>query len=242
MKRAYYKWHSQYLDREMEMLVFGHSGARVLMFPTRNAHFYDYEDWRIIDWLRPKIEKGLMQVYCVDSIDEESLYCFWAHPSGRMQRNIQYENYIVYEVLPFTRQLNSNMFMTSAGCSLGAYHAVNIALKHPDHFGKAVGMSGRYDLTLATGSFQDLFDGYYDDMIYSNMPSHYIPHVQDGGYLQRLRKMHIILAIGEEDAFLEDNRHLSNCLSEKGISNELHVWEGEAHSGGAWRRMVDWYI
>ena len=44
MKREYHKWYSPALGRDMELLVFGHGGARVLAFPTRCGRFYEYEE------------------------------------------------------------------------------------------------------------------------------------------------------------------------------------------------------
>ena len=46
------------------------------------------------------------------------------------------------------------------GCSLGAYHAVNIAMRHPHLFRKLAAFSGRYDLTINIEGFPDLFEGY----------------------------------------------------------------------------------
>ena len=74
MNREYHTWFSSNLQREMELLVFGHGGDPVLFFPTRTAHFYDYEDWMVIEALRRKIEAGTIQVYCLDSVDKESFY------------------------------------------------------------------------------------------------------------------------------------------------------------------------
>ncbi len=37
MNREYLRWFSPSLQRDMEMLVFGHAGARVLVFPTSMA-------------------------------------------------------------------------------------------------------------------------------------------------------------------------------------------------------------
>jgi esterase/lipase superfamily enzyme len=34
MNREYYKWYSPCLHRDMELLVFGHAGARALVFST----------------------------------------------------------------------------------------------------------------------------------------------------------------------------------------------------------------
>ncbi len=48
MKREYHKWYSHSLKKEMELLVFGYAGAKVLFFPPRMGRFYDYENWKII--------------------------------------------------------------------------------------------------------------------------------------------------------------------------------------------------
>ena len=242
MHKEYHKWFSQHLQRDMELMIYGHSGARVLFFPTRTARFYDYENWGVIGALREPIENGWLQVYCVDSIDQESFYCFWAHPSGRINRHLQYEKYIIDEVLPLSREKNNNYFMMSVGCSLGAYHAINIAFKYPQHFGKAVGMSGRYDLTCNMGIFADLLHGYRDEQVYLSMPSQYIPNLNDHHILNELRRMDIVFAIGQDDAFIDNNKHLSHHLWQKGVSHDFHVWEGEAHKARFWREMVQWYL
>ena len=84
----------------MELLVFGHAGARVLVFPTRAGRFYDYENWGLVAALRRPLELGAIQLYCVDSIDRESLYAFHRPPWERIARHHQYEGYIIEEVLP----------------------------------------------------------------------------------------------------------------------------------------------
>ncbi len=242
MRRQYHEWMSPALGRRMQLLVFGEAGARVLLFPTRKARFYDYENWGVVEALRPKIESGFLQVYCVDSVDAESLYCAAKHPAERMQRHLQYEQYIVEEVLPLTQATNPDMFLIAAGCSLGAYHAVNLSFRHPELFGKVVGMSGRYDLTQAMATFPDLFQGYVDQNVYLNTPNRFLPNLANEFYLAQLRRLEITLAVGTEDAFLEDNLFLSQLLQEKGITNQLHVWEGEAHNPPAWKQMVDLYL
>ena len=44
MNREYHKQYSQELHREMEMLVFGHGGTPLLVFPTSKGRFFEYED------------------------------------------------------------------------------------------------------------------------------------------------------------------------------------------------------
>jgi esterase/lipase superfamily enzyme len=242
MRREYHDWLSPALGRRMELLVFGEAGARVLFFPTRRARFFDYENWGVVEALRPKIEAGKLQLYCVDSIDGESLYCPEKHPAERIQRHLQYERYILDEVVPLTRQLNPHICLIAAGCSMGAYHAVNLAFRHPHLFGKVVGLSGRYDLTQPMASFRDLFQGYVDEDVYLNTPSRFIPQLDHDFYLSHLRRLDITLAVGEADAFLENNLVLSQQLQEKHIDHQLYVWTGEAHSPLAWQGMVGLYL
>lgn len=242
MKREYHKWHSSSLERDMELLVFGHAGAKVLFFPPRMGRFYDYENWRVIKALQNKIEAGYIQVYCLDSIDTETFYNNWAHPGHRIFRHCLYENYVLNEVFPFMDQLNDNTNVISAGCSLGAYHAVNIAMRHPSKFCKVVGMSGRYDLTFSKAYFDDLMAGYRDDNVYFHMPTQYLKNVEDSVYIEQIKKMDIVLVIGKDDLFLENNYQLKEILDSKGIPYQFYEWEDEAHKAYYWRRMVKIYI
>src|ERR1700754_1527254 len=219
MKRQYHKWYSNHLGREMEMLVFGHAGDPVLFFPTRTARFYDYEDWQVIEALRRKIEAGQIQVYCLDSVDRESFYSHHLHPSQRINRHLQYEQYVLNEVLELIQLKNPHPTVVAAGCSLGAYHAANLAFKYPHLFHKMVGMSGRYDLTTSMEHFDDLFEGYRDENIYYNTPGQFIPNLEDEELIRLLKAMEIIFVVGEKDVFLESNRHISNALWSKGIWN-----------------------
>ncbi len=243
MRRKYHKWFSPHLDRDMELLVFGHAGDPVLFFPTRTARFYDYEDWKVIDALRKKIENGAIQVYCLDSVDRESFYCREIHPAERIIRYLQYEKYVLEEVMGnLIQDSNPHPSIVAAGCSLGAYHAANLAFKHPQLFHKMVGLSGRYDLTTSMEHFDDLFEGYRNETIYFNMPGLFIPNLQAPEIIAQLKKMEIIFVVGEHDVFLENNRIISNNLWEKGIWNALHLWDGESHKARYWRHMVQLYL
>lgn len=242
MKREYHRWWSPRLERDMELLVFGHGGAKVLVFPTRYARFYEYENLRIVDQVRHKVEAGQLQLFCVDSVDSESLYCYWAEPYGRIQRHIQYEEYVLNEVLPFMSSINDHPCTISHGCSLGGYHAANIAIRHPHLFNKLCVFSGRFDLTLEVECFGNLFSGFYNDDIYFHTPSHFLPGLNCENKIGQLQQMDIVLVIGREDPFLHNNLHLSQVLKEKGVSHDLHLWDERAHSGHYWRKMARIYL
>ncbi|TSJ40488.1 esterase [Mucilaginibacter corticis] len=242
MNREYHKWYSGRLQRDMELLIFGHAGRAVLFFPTRMARFYDYENWGVIGALHDRIENGELQIFCVDSVDAESFYNGWVHPASRIYRHIQYEQYILHEVLPLMREKNPANDLEAAGCSMGAYHAANIAFKHPQLFNKVVCMSGRYDLGRQIHSFRDLFDGYHNEDIYFNMPQQYIANVHDDAQLQALRRLEITLAVGETDPFLISNQEFSQSLWDKSIPHQFYIWDNFAHKPRSWKKMVQLYL
>src|SRR5437588_5855533 len=147
MNREYHRWHSPSLERDMELLVFGHAGARVVVYPTSMGRFFQWEDMGMFgsDTLGEHLEKGWLQVFCVDSVDSESWYAKWRTPAARALRQVQYDSYVLNEVLPFTTQHNSNPFLITTGASFGAYHAVTFALRYPHLVNRVIGLSGLYD-------------------------------------------------------------------------------------------------
>lgn len=58
MKREYHKWYSPSLNREMELVVHGHAGARVLVFPTSQGRFFEFEDRGVMESFKHQIDQG----------------------------------------------------------------------------------------------------------------------------------------------------------------------------------------
>lgn len=242
MNREYHRWYSNHLGRDMELLVFGYAGRVVLFFPPRMGRFYDYENWGVVAALADRINNGELQLFCVDSVDEESFYSGWSLPDARISRHLQYEQYILCEVLPLMHVKKSDNDFGVAGCSMGAYHAANIALKHPHLFNKLVCMSGRYDLTRPVQCFRDLFDGYHNENIYFNMPRQFMANMQNECLLENIRQLDMLLVIGETDPFKDDNYEFSELLGWKGIRHQFYTWHGYAHNPRSWRKMVPLYL
>src|ERR1700677_2770314 len=131
MQREYHRWWSKDLGRDMELLCFGHAGTRVLVFPTSMGRFFEYEDNGMVASVGDRIESGQLQLYCVDSVDGESWYNKSAHPYWRLQRHLQYERYILNDVIPLMWNKNWNPRVMVTGCSFGAYHALNLPIRLP---------------------------------------------------------------------------------------------------------------
>jgi esterase/lipase superfamily enzyme len=234
MSREYHRWHSSALQRDMELLVFGHAGARVLAFPTSMGRFYDWEDRGMVGALDDQIRNGWLQLYCVDSVDSESWYSP-RPPWERVARHEQYHQYVLNEVLPFSAGKNANPFVICTGASFGGFHALSFGLRHPDLVGRVLGMSGLCDV-------RSFASGYQDDTLYFNNPCDFIAGEQEPQRLAALRKLDIILAVGGEDRLRESNERLSHLLWSKGIGNALRIWDGWAHDWPFWHKMVRLYI
>jgi esterase/lipase superfamily enzyme len=219
----------------MELLVFGHGGARVLVFPTSKGRYYEWEDRGMIHALGDQVERGWLQFYCVDSVDAESWYAYWKHPGDRAWRQEQYNHYLLQEVLPLSTYLNGNPFLITVGASFGAYHALNFGLRFPHMVGRTIGLSGIYDI-------RRWVTGHDDPNVYANNPVSFIPNEHDWERLAALRRMDIILVTGQDDPLRHNTEELSGILWNKGIGNALRTWDGWAHDWPFWEKMLRHYI
>jgi esterase/lipase superfamily enzyme len=235
MNREYHRWYSPSLGRDMELLVFGHAGARMLVFPTSKGKYYEWEDRGMIAELSDHLENGWLQIYCVDSVDEESWYAWQKHPGDRAWRHIQYENYLLEEVLPLVYKKNPTPFLIVSGASFGAYHAMNFALRHPDLTNRVVAMSGMYNIERWLGNYRD-------DNTYYNCPCLYLPNEFEESRLHLLRSLDITITVGQDDPNIANNRWLSSVLWNKGVWHALRVWDGWSHDWPYWRKMIRLYI
>lgn len=223
------------LGREMHLEVFGHAGARVLVFPTSLGSCYEWRDRRMHEVLGDHLDSGWLQLFCLDHVHDESWYDKQRHPGARAWRHLQYDHYLLTEVLPFTEAVNPNPFVIGVGASFGAYHAACFGFRHPERVHRILGMSGLYDVKQMTGGWSDL-------NVYSCNPSDFMRHEHDPGRLAAFRKQDIIFAVGRDDSSYANNAELSALLWDRGIGNALRVWDGWAHDWPYWERMVGLYI
>jgi esterase/lipase superfamily enzyme len=238
MNREYHRWYSHRLGRDMELLAYGHAGPATLVFPTSMGRFYEFEDHGMVGCLSPHIESGNIRLVCVDSVDAESWYHWTAHPHGRLQRHLQYEGYLLEEVLPLTRSWNSgapDQRIATLGCSLGAFHAALLALRHPHVVNRMLAISGKYDNT-------NFLDGYTDSSSYFTNPLAFIPGLFDESIMRSLRAMNIAIVTGSTDPHVGEARQLSHVLWEKHVPNTLDIWDGWMHDWPYWQAMVSKHL
>jgi esterase/lipase superfamily enzyme len=231
MQRDYIKEYSPSLGRDMELLHFGHAGRTLLVFPTSQGRFYQWEDFGLVAGISDFIESGAVQLVCLDSVDTESWYARDRPPADRVRRHLQYESYILNEILP--RLAGPPV---AAGASFGALHAVLLAARHPSSVGGFIALSGAFDTSR-------WLDGYHDDDTYFTNLFEFLPGLTDEAYLGPLRREHPkVIATGEQDPNVEDSRKLAGLLRAKGVDVGLEIWPGWAHDWPYWKDMMRRYL
>ena len=235
MKRDYRKVTSSALGRDMELLVFGEHGLPVVVFPTSMGRFYQWEDFGMVAHLAPRIDAGLVQLWCVDSVDSESFYNKQAAPQDRARRHLAYDGYLRDELIPQIRRENPHLELELLGASFGAFHAVDLATRHPGIASRVTGLSGAFDASR-------WLDGLRQDDAYFVNPLAFLPNLSDERQLRPLRETEFVIATGAEDPNVEQSRQVVATLQGKGVPATLHLWNGWAHDWPFWKEMVDTFL
>jgi esterase/lipase superfamily enzyme len=218
------------------VIGYGHYGRPVLLFPAEQGRAWDLEGAGMIDAVADLIEAGRAKVYAVDSYDGAS----WSNQSieleARARAHDGYEAWIVERVVPAIHaDLSGAQEILVAGCSMGAYHAANFALRRADLFPLALCLSGSYDPSHWHGW------GHRGDAVYFHNPMDYVEHL-GGEHLDWLRsRASVLLVCGQgqwEDTTgaLDSTRALAALLERRGIRHELDLWGYDVpHDWPSWR-------
>ena len=235
MTRDYHRWFARSLSRDMDLLIFGHAGPPLLVFPTSMGAFFEYEDRGMVAALADKLDRGALRLFCVSSIDGESWYAKRSHPRSRVERHLHYEDHVLNEVVPLVRHLTRSETIGVTGCSFGAYHAMALALRHPYTFSSCITMGGAFDIS-------QFLDGYFDEDCYFLNPPSFLPSLSDAYYLDQFRRNKWVLVTGDQDICRSPNEQFSGLLRAKAIPHSLHVWNNSKHDWPYWREMAQTYL
>ena len=221
------------------VVAYGHWGRPLLAFPSDQGIAADWESYGMVDAIGGLLDAGRVKLYCVTSYDSES----WRDDSlsleERARRHGVYERWILDDVTPWIRaDCGGAADLAGAGCSFGAYHAANFALRRADLFPLAICMSGVYDVAVVGGAWER------GDAVYFQNPMDYVAHLQ-GDHLDWLRsRVSLVLVCGQgqwEDTTgaLESTRAFAGLLAEKGIRHELDLWGHDVpHDWPSWRAQI----
>ena len=231
MKEDYHKWYSPTLNKDIEMLVFGHAGYPLVLFPTTMGRFFECKNMKLIESAKWFLEEGIVQIYCPDSINELSWYDKGIHPADRVKNHMWYDQFIMDEVVNPICQDRGIQKVAIAGVSFGGYHAANFAFKHPERVSHMFSLSGSFDI-------KSFLDGYYDDNVFYNNPVDFLP----GSNHPDLWNMKIILGTSDWDICLEANQILAKILTDKNITFWFDERKWAEHDWPIWREMFPHYL
>lgn len=231
MKEEYFKWHSPNLSKDIEMLVYGHAGYPVIVFPSTKGRYFESKDFKLIDTAAWYLDQGLIQIYCPDSVDELSWYNKFVHPAERVKNHLWYDQFILDELVGTICHDKGLSKVCVAGASFGGFHAANFAFRHPEKVSHLFSMSGAFE----TKSF---LDGHYDDNVYFTTPVDYLPENNN----PELWNMNIVLGVGEWDICFDANQRMSDILATKNINHWYDVRKWAEHDWPLWRQMFPHYL
>ena len=146
MEVRYFKEWSRELDRDMEFKVYGNRGKVCFAFPPQNGRFWDFENFGMVECMRPWIEEGRIMLVCADGIDGESWSAKDDSPRHRIEMQEKWFRYITLELYPRVQELgdvHGKGMLT--GCSMGAVHSGIFFFRRPDLFDTVVALSGTYN-------------------------------------------------------------------------------------------------
>jgi esterase/lipase superfamily enzyme len=149
-----------------------------------------------------------------------------------------YERWVLQAAVPFVDEdCGGRQEMAVAGCSFGAYHAANLALRRADLFPLALCFSGVYDLSV-------LGWGERGTSFHLNNPLWSLA-AADGAHLDWLRsRLSLLLVCGQgmwEDTTgaLESTRAFGALCAEKGLRVETDLWGHDVpHDWPSWRAQL----
>jgi esterase/lipase superfamily enzyme len=221
------------------VLRYGHWGRPVLVFPTEPGQACEFEDNGMVGALGGLIEAGRIKLYCVDGYNAASWSNRGISLEDRARNHGRYESWILGEVMPWIyRDCGGVLEVVTLGCSLGAFHAANLALKRADLFPLAMCFSGNYDPSAWHAWGERGTEAYF------NNPVDYVGHA-DGSHLDWLRgRVSLLLVCGQgqwEDTTgaLSSTKRFAGLLASKGVRHELDLWGTDVpHDWPSWRAQV----
>lgn len=238
MNREYRIIPSETLGHPMGILVFGYAGKPMLVFPSQEGRFFDYENFNMPETLSRFIDEGKLQLYCIDSIDHESWFNKNVSSAEKARRALDYEKIVIEDVVPhILADGHENAGILAHGCSFGAFHTANFLLKYPEIFDSGIALSGCYDISF-------VLDGFMNDDVYAGNPLSYSSNLGDER-IQKLKNDLLIICSGQGpwEEWAGEAVELANNLRESDVPVFLDLWGYDvAHDWPWWKKQIVYFI
>jgi esterase/lipase superfamily enzyme len=201
--------YSPAIGADGNVVVYGHYGRPVLVFPAEGGSAWDYESNGMVGAVGGLVEAGRVKLYCVDAFDSGERW--------------QYESWIIDQVVPFIHHdLGGAADILATGCSMGAYHAANFVLRRADLVPAAICLSGNYEV----GITHEVSHLYGDHLDWLRSRASFVLVCGQGMW-------------EDTTGALDSTKHLAWLLGEKGIPHELDLWGHDVpHDWPSWRAQI----
>lgn len=238
MEQKYFKTWSKNLNREMEYKIYGNAGRSVLVFPSQDQRFFEWEDNGMIEVLQPMIDYGEIRLICCDSIDVETWSLSEGDQHERISLHERWYNYIISELIPQVRRGNETFIAT--GCSMGGYHSGNIFFRRPDLFDTLLSLSGLFHADY-------FFPHYNDELIYRNSPIDFLQNISaDSDLVRQYREKRIICCCGQgeyEGITSASTLRLGHILQNLNVDGWFDLWGSDvSHDFFWWRKQASYFF
>ena len=241
MDRIYDTHYSGILNRDMHFLIYGRTGVPMIAFPCQDGMCDNWESFQMPDILADHIDQGNIQLFCVDTVDNESWSDINGDKAHRAQMQEAYYHYIIDEALPRIRSINGtgNLPITT-GFSLGATHAAIVFLRRPELFLGMLGCSGCYDASY-------FFGDWCDSTLYDNSPVQFLANMpNDHPYIDIYNQKRIAFCVGQ-GAWEDEGRRTAGILKEiferKGIHAWVDFWGYDVnHDWPWWKKQIRYFL
>ena len=231
---------SSILGKEMHVIVHGAKGLPVIVFPTQGLDPESLEEVGLIDELEDYIESGTIQLFCTETVDNES----WGgtgDPAERAERQESYYHYVVDELVPLVNKMSKSKNRPLAlGFDTGATQASIVALRRPDLFQGCVCLSGCYDVRRYFGDWMDA-------TLYDNTPCAFLPNMDpEHPYVAVYNQRQLLFCTGQEaseEDSVRSTREMEAQLARLGVDAWCDYWGGDVtHTWYWWKKQIRYFL
>lgn len=218
---------NEHLGRPGCLWSYGVFGPPVLVFPSAAGMAHEWAAHSMIEAHGPRLAAGRLKLYCIESNVSQSWTNKEATAAEKLERHRAYERFILESVVPYIYAdcQTEGIPITTIGISVGAYLAVNFALKHPTVFRHAIGLSGRYDVAYFTKG--DSAPG-----LYFENPLAYVRGLKGEALARVNDHTRITLVCGQgnwEDGNFEETVELGRLLKAQGVPCDVDLRGRDTH-------------
>ena len=213
------------------------TGTRIPVVYLLHGGAGSFRDWTNYSDVARFAEHNLILVMPEGS---ESYYT-----NSREHAQDRYEDYIVSDLIADVEShfqaASGRQTRAIAGVSMGGFRAVKVALKYPDLFAFAGGLSSAIDVPSRPFSIHRIGQWRHYQSIFGDWGSE-TRRQNDPFVLARSadpKKIpYFFLACGDKEGLLPTNRSFSKLLQQRGFQYEFHVVSG-GHDWNQWNAQLD---